>query len=929
MSVRLIGITGLGGYGKSTLAARLLADNEQQSNFSRVLWLKLAQFYNFSVWGRGLLKLLGETIDEQANDEDLIHVVIHNLSQQRYLLVLDNLESLLQEGRQWQDVAYQQFLLQWLEYGQGSIVLITSRERPDIPLNMLPRSRWLDGLGGLSLEEGEALLRGLGIQGESSDIQAVVQRVDGHPLLLELIAGTLIDEDDHPHIRGLEQDLMQLVGLHQGDQETSVEKILTWSLRRLEIKFQKLLLGLSVFRLPFDISTATAMLSEGKVTEKELRDLAKRSLLQAKKEQGLWKFRFQPLVQKYLQNQAGTKIVLAHNRAINYYQNVSKNVLLSLDDFVPYQEIFYHYCQLGEYTKASSVMEDCDSFFESQGHNNLRVKLYEDLLKNWNATDEEQSQFSAFLAYLGKAYDRLGKISDAFIFFQRSQQISQQINDLKRVAEATYHIATFQGYMRKFNPAIENQSVALKIAKEINDRNLEVRCWMGLGDLRYHLYSYQASITCYEKALRVSRSLCDRQEEAQSLMGLGKCYLAQGYRVAAIECFEDSLSICHEINSRTGENIALSYLGNAYFSAGQYESAIKNFNLAREKARQFENHLGEATILISLCMCYGRLERHEEALEVGLRSVEIMSATRNLRGEAEALAHVAVTYQSLEEYHKSIDFFKKGLKIAEEIDDYDYVAIAWTEIGDILKILDLHEEADSYYKKAIELLTKIYRFKYHGRIQISHKRRLDNLASRIKRKLKHSRKYSKENYIDEYLYLISPFKIREYNSWEQSKIGLTTEYYKSWIKLLRDVGCRKSEALCIFYLGNILFCTNQYEQALLHYENSLAIQNDIKDTKGIFDSLNSISLVYATLKQHEHLLNSYRKSLMYAQRIKDDWQEAVYHFNIGVALEKLNYYSDAVESYKNAYTIFQSTGEDEDWEQLVRDVIKDLESHLK
>jgi NB-ARC domain len=221
MSVRLVGITGLGGYGKSTIAAKVLEENEQKSNFSKILWLKLAQFYNFSVWGRGLLKLLDKSIDEQVNDEALIHALVHNLSQQRCLLILDNLESLLQEDRQWQDEAYQQFLLRWLEHGQVSTLLITSRERPEIPLNMLPRSKWLDGLSGLPFEEGEALLRGLGIQGESSEIQTVVQRVDGHPLLLELIAGTLVDENEYPHINQLEQDLIQLVGLHQGDQETS------------------------------------------------------------------------------------------------------------------------------------------------------------------------------------------------------------------------------------------------------------------------------------------------------------------------------------------------------------------------------------------------------------------------------------------------------------------------------------------------------------------------------------------------------------------------------------------------------------------------------------------------------------------------------------------------------------------------------------
>jgi tetratricopeptide (TPR) repeat protein len=913
------------------LAAKLVNDNEDQNNFSRIIWIKLSQFSNFSVWGRGLLKLLdGTTIDEQSTDEDLINLLVSKLSQQRYLLVLDNFESLLRENRQWLDISYQKFLLEWLEYGKESVLLITGRERPEIPLNILRHCRWLDGLGGLSLAEGESLLRGLGIQGESSEIQVVVQRVDGHPLLLELIAGVLVEGNDSPSINdGVNRDLMELVRLHQGNQETSLEKILDWSLKRLDFRSQELLLNLSVYRQPFDTLSATAMLIEGEVDEKELRDLARKSLIQSKKEKGFWKFRFQPLVQEYLQDRAraSSQIEIAHSRAISYYNSLSKKILLSIDDFAPYQEIFYHYCQVGKYAEAVSMMEDCDIFFEFQGYNYLRIKSYEFLLNNWTPVYSEQGIFSGFLAYLGKSYYQSGNIEKAFVYFQRSQQISRQVNDLQKEATAMHHLASIQGYTRNFNQAIENENTALKIAQETNDMNLEVMCWIGLGDLRYKLNSYKSSIECYKKSLEIAKSLTKDNEKALSLIGLGRCYLAQGNIDTSIEYFEESREIFLAINSQTGESIVLNHIGNAYFVSKQYQLAIDNYNLALVMLRQFENHLDEAIILACISQCYSHRGEYQEALRIGLESLKIMKETRNLRGEADMLAQIAEIYQSLNQYNKSIIFFNKGLKISEEIEikDYQYMAIACLQIGNNLTRLNLDSEAHLSYKKAIELLPKSYKAQRYGRIQPAQKRRLDQLAFVINKKFDEHRKYVRGKSICEYIYpFIREEALIDIRSWSQHRIQSTTEYYKSWLSLSQDFGDRKGAAICLMYLGNIFFCVNQHKKALLHYTKSLSIQNEIKNTEGIFESHDSISLIYSELEQHEYLLDSYRKSLEYAQEVKDDWREAIYHYKIGATLEKVNSQLDAIESYKKACEIFQSTEEDEDWAELARDAIQRL-----
>ena len=154
--IRLIGIAGPAGYGKSALAARVYREAQ---GFEHQFWVSFNQPYSFNQWGQGLLERLNVRLDKLANDEELAFVLIRHLAQARCLLVLDNLETLLADEVRWQ--AYQHFLQKWLSRETQSAILVTSQERPKLSLRA---SAWLP-LTGLSPEAGVALLQSLAVQG--------------------------------------------------------------------------------------------------------------------------------------------------------------------------------------------------------------------------------------------------------------------------------------------------------------------------------------------------------------------------------------------------------------------------------------------------------------------------------------------------------------------------------------------------------------------------------------------------------------------------------------------------------------------------------------------------------------------------------------------------------------------------------------------
>ncbi|NJS08874.1 MAG: hypothetical protein HC789_00115 [Microcoleus sp. CSU_2_2] len=103
--IRLVGIVSPGGYGTSTLAARIY----YESSFEQKIWITFSKAYSFNDFGLGLLQELGQQVNEKFNDESLTNDLIAYFSKNSFLLVLDNLECLLDRERQFIEKGYQKF----------------------------------------------------------------------------------------------------------------------------------------------------------------------------------------------------------------------------------------------------------------------------------------------------------------------------------------------------------------------------------------------------------------------------------------------------------------------------------------------------------------------------------------------------------------------------------------------------------------------------------------------------------------------------------------------------------------------------------------------------------------------------------------------------------------------------------------------------
>ncbi|MGA9377739.1 MAG: tetratricopeptide repeat protein [Phormidium sp.] len=822
---QLIGITGVGGMGKSTLAAKIYAETRflQETGFLGQFWVDIFRNPEMRIF-TGMARLvlrqflhLPEDSPILKDEQNLPNRLLTCLQNNKYLLVIDNLETLLQDG-QFQDNFYQQFFQDWLGYGGKSVILVTTQERWDVPSDNCVE------LTGFKPEAGATLLKVLGITGSEEGFQAFSQRVKGHPLSLKLVAGFLKEEEgENADISFLDRNPLQISGWHRSE-TVSVEEVLAASFNRLDERLKKLLLNVSVYRLRFNSLAAAAVMEEENV-EKDLRLLVRKSLLQEERENRQWWFQFQPLVLEYVRGVAGD-LKEAHERAIDYYKSQVKSPpWQNLEDITGYLEIFYHLCQLEQYVEAFATIYECvDRFLDLRGYNKLRVKIYTSLVDSWKPTDEnEKGKFGAALISLGAAYNFLGKYQQAIRCHQQSLEIYRQIGNRSWEAASIGNLGCAYDSLGRYQEAIDYYQQALEICTEINYLNGVANSLGNLGSTYNSLGQYEQTIQYHQQSLEIRRKIGDRRGEANSLNGLGNAYNNLRQYQQAIDYYQQSLTIFKEIGDLHGEAVYLNNLGNVYRYLKEYEKGIDFHQQSLKIVSEIDDPKGQAECLGNIGRAYESLGQYHKAIEYIYQQLTIAREIGSRQEETAALNNLGTAYRSLGQYDQAIEFCKEALKIIRQLGNHENEAKCLTNLGYSYDSLMQYQQAIDYYEQALDI-----------------EQRTGNCQGKV---------VSLNNLGCAYYFL------KQYQQ--------AIPFYQQSLEIAQSIGDRLGEATAFGNLGAAYQSLGQYQEAIGFHLQSLEIKREIGDKRCESISLKNLSISYNEIgKIQEYFAAAYQAILI-------------------------------------------------------------------
>ena len=215
---RMVAILGVGGIGKTSLAVAFV--DQVRDGFTALFWRSLQNAPPLRDVLRDCITFLsGQRQIDLPDDTDLqIAMLLEYLCMYRCLLVLDNVETVMQDGAESGTYreGYEHYKGLFQRIGEAehqSCLLLTSREK----LKEMARLGGIDApvrslfLSGVGLSEGRALLKEKGLSGPDAAWEKLIQLYVGNPLALKLIS-ELIREVFNANIAAFLQEGHTVVG---------------------------------------------------------------------------------------------------------------------------------------------------------------------------------------------------------------------------------------------------------------------------------------------------------------------------------------------------------------------------------------------------------------------------------------------------------------------------------------------------------------------------------------------------------------------------------------------------------------------------------------------------------------------------------------------------------------------------------------------
>ena len=196
----VIGIVGMGGIGKTTLAQQIYNDRSLKEQYGYIIFLTVSQSFELKELIRTMLRKLNESEDSMRGDTADLLRTLHSKLDKKYLIILDDVWG-ADEGLWWES------LKSGFPHRAGSCVIVTTRDE-EVARSMGDTHRCMHHLRLLSEENGwslfsKAVFERDGGQCPNMDLEVIgkeiVSQCRGLPLAIKIAGGMMVGKEKSAH----------------------------------------------------------------------------------------------------------------------------------------------------------------------------------------------------------------------------------------------------------------------------------------------------------------------------------------------------------------------------------------------------------------------------------------------------------------------------------------------------------------------------------------------------------------------------------------------------------------------------------------------------------------------------------------------------------------------------------------------------------
>ena len=278
----------------------------------------------------------------------------------------------------------------------------------------------------------------------------------------------------------------------------------------------------------------------------------------------------------------------------------------------------------------------------------------------------------------------------------------------------------------------------------------------------------------------------------------------------AINYAEQAAELAEKTAYPEGKALALKNVGLAYYIKGEYVNVLNYWLRSLDLYKSVNDNIGVGNLLSNIGAVYFNQGDDPKALEYYLESLRVSEETGNKLRIATALTNIGAVYFNKKSTHdKAEDYYARALAVSEESGDLEAIGTCAVNLGEIYLERKDHPSALLYFNKALKALHETGGNESYVLVNIGKSYRL------------------------------------------QGDYTNALKYQKDAYELARSKDDKLEVAISSNAIGDTYFAQGNKGKALLSYQESRKIAEEIGANTNLKDAYESLAKCYAANRNYE------------------------------------------------------------------------------
>ena len=275
--------------------------------------------------------------------------------------------------------------------------------------------------------------------------------------------------------------------------------------------------------------------------------------------------------------------------------------------------------------------------------------------------------------------------------------------DSKETAEFTHQLGTLAYLRGDYAAAERSYRQALGIVEPLGDQPAVARSYHELGNVTQRRGDYPAAETFYRQALDIFERLGNQDGTARAYHELGTLAQRRGDYTTAETLYRQALEISEQTGHQEGTAVIYHELGNLALHRGDYTAAETLYRQALDIVERLGNQDSIASVYHQLGLLAEQRDEYAAAERSYRQALEIFERLGNQVGMASVYSQLGSLAGQRGDYSAAETLYRQALDTFERLGDQDGMASVYSQLGSLAGQRGDYSAAETLYRQALDI----------------------------------------------------------------------------------------------------------------------------------------------------------------------------------------------------------------------------------